>query len=746
MIKNIPEFVFSTLILLALATPVMGQGIGLDVSTGQQPPTRISVCPDSVLSDIDVRVTNLGSQTDTIMLSLDWPADLGFIKPTQTLASGETATVKPFWLTIPFNMDPGIYHAKVTAESSLTGGRVDEEIEIEVMRCHSVEVSTEDSQGRSCRETQEPVVYDIMITNQGKFSESYDLSASVEWAEFSRSRVSMSSGNSESVSLVLSPPSGISAGKHTVFITARSIDSYATATSSVEIEAVDCLDYSITLDPASMDTCLGEIVEFELTISNLGDDEDAYGIDLPDWVFSEKSRTELGSGESETIALTAIPDRMGIQRFDVTVTSERDSSADPKSEEGLVDVEECRGVAVIAAPTDVTVCQGESRKVSISIKNTGSVEGSFSLDSSFGILDQDSVTLGPGESTSANLDVDTADLPIGTVVIDISASDGEISDSASVDFEVEECFSATIEIQPDDVVVCPGARIPYIMVVENTGKESDTYTLDFADESVELTLNSGESDTMSYDFAIPYVQEGRYLFTVELTSEGGISELVTSEITLKASESCYGVELVDSPGTVDVGRATTVEITVRNTGEESDNFRISMTKGPEWAFLQPEEIHVGARSDETVYLYLSPGFGTPEGSLTVSVKAESDQVSDEIDILVTVPETSGETPDVPEPTEPEEPAENVTEPEEPVENVTNGEPVDNVTEPAENVTEPDEEGNVSINVTHPTEEDGQPITGGAVEERPFWKTAAVAIIALIIVIILVLRFVLLFKK
>ena len=147
-----------------------------------------------------------------------------------------------------------------------------------------------------------------------------------------------------------------------------------------------------------------------------------------------------------------------------------------------------------------------------------------------------------------------------------------------------------------------------------------------------------------------------------------------------------------------------MEITIKNTGEQSGTFDISMTDGPDWAYVEPQEVHLGGQESDSVYLYLSPGYGTPSGTYTVKISAKSDTSSDELAVAVNVPEEIGEAPE-----QPEKP-----------------------------------EDNVSINVTHP--EEGAPVTGGAVEERPFWKTTAVAAIALIIVVILVMRFVLLFKK
>lgn len=710
--KNLAVLATSFMFIILLVPAILAESIDLSVSTGQFPPDRISSCPDTVLSDIDVQVTNLGGETDTVLLSLDWPADLGFIKTFQTLASGETAFVSPFWITLPFNLEPGIYHAKVTAKSSVTADEVTKDIEIEILRCRSVNIIVDDDFERSCQETQEPVVYDLEVVNQGKWQETFDLSASVDWADLSKSEVTIASEGSETVSLVLNPPAGISVGTHTVFVTARSTESYATASASVEMDVVDCFDYSTKLEPESQSACLGEGRDFELTINNIGDEDDEYAIAAPEWIFPDKTRVAVNAGDSGIIELTVVPTDKGIQTFEVTITSERDPEAAPEKVSGIINVEECRGVAVIVAPTEASVCKGESVEFSVSIKNTGSVEGTFDITASAGDLDQDRITLDEGASETIKLEVNTRGMDIGKIKIEVRASEGPITDSADIDLEIEECFVADLSVQPDTVVVCPGASIPYTIKLENTGKEHDTYTLKFADQNIVRELDPGKTETLSYEFQIPFVEEGRYIFNVDMTSAGGLSMSRTSEIELRSSDACFGVKLDDGLGVVEVGKATTVDIGITNTGEQPSTFKVSVKDAPEWAFLEPADIHLGANEEDFLYLYLSPGFGTPKGSYTLTVSAESDTASDSIQIIVNIPEEIGEVP-----TEP--PVKPPTEPEEPTDNV-------------------------SINVTHPVEP--PPVTGGAVEERPFWKTAAVAVIALIIVVILVLRFVLLFKK
>ncbi len=724
-------------VMLALASGALAQSLELQVDTGQQPGNSISVCPDSVVNSIRLDVTNLGTQTDTIGMTLDWPSDLGFIKPFVTLASGESARISPFWLTIPYNMEPGVYHAKVTAESSMTGDEVSRDIEIEVMKCHAVFVVSDDNFRTSCRESEEPAAYDIIIGNEGKWPETFELSASAEWAEFSSDSVSVDAGATVPVSLVLNPPAGMSSGTHTVFITARSTESYAVDTASVELEISDCMEFSSSIDPLNQEACLGESRDYELTINNEGESEDHYSIDVPEWVFPDRTMVTLQGGDSETVTLTVQPDTEGLHPFEVIVTSERDSSAEPQSLTGTVNAEECRGVAVIVTPSEQEACQGDELDLSVSIKNTGTVKGTFVLSSTYGVLEQDSVTLEGGKASTFDLMVDTSDIPTGTVAIEVTAQDGRIADTATTEIRVEECFDASLRLQPEEVTVCPGARIPYTMTIDNTGKQADTYTLSYADQEKVVTLDAGEKRAVSYDYMIPYVEEGRYIFSVELTSEGGIDLLETSEISLRDSETCYGVELSDDMGIVNVGKAATVEVAIKNTGEQADTYKVEMLSGPDWAFLEPTEITLSGGEEDTLYLYLSPLFGTEQKSYVIKVRAESDHSSDELFVDVIVPQNGTiVTPSEPD----EEPSGNGTGDNE----TMDGEPEENGT------AEPSEPGNISINVTHSDEteggEEGSPVTGGAVEERPFWKTAAVAFIALIIVGILVLRFVLLLKK
>jgi hypothetical protein len=120
------------------------------------------------------------------------------------------------------------------------------------------------------------------------------------------------------------------------------------------------------------------------------------------------------------------------------------------------------------------------------------------------------------------------------------------------------------------------------------------------------------------------------------------------------------------------------------------------------------------------YLYISPPFGTAAGTYTITVNAKSDYSESSVDVD----------------------AEIISEVTAPVEPPVTGEE-ENVTGEEENIT-------LEINETGGLEMETTPgnLTGLFVgdEDRPFWKTATVAVITIIIIIILIVRFAFLWRK
>ena len=109
--------ILSCALLARPACAYYGASLDITVATAQ-------VCPCDIVSssEVTVKVMNYGSETDTYYMSMELPAGWsGFIEPELTLASGETATVNPVWITPSCLIEPGKYTITVVAESASSG-------------------------------------------------------------------------------------------------------------------------------------------------------------------------------------------------------------------------------------------------------------------------------------------------------------------------------------------------------------------------------------------------------------------------------------------------------------------------------------------------------------------------------------------------------------------------------------------------------------------------------------------------
>ncbi len=680
-------------------------GVGLSVNTLQHPPDYISTCPDRVLSEIEVIVTNTGSETDGVTLTLDWPEDLGFIKPYVMLASGESKSVDPFWITVPFNLEPGTYYATITAESGMSGKSVSETITIEVMDCHGVELNVLDDYRKTCSETAEPANYEFTLRNTGTWQETIGLSASVSWIEFSESVVTLGAGESRIIAASLNPPKGT--GYTEVVVTARSRDSYAQDSGILKVDPKDCYNAKVEMQPIEDDICIGEYAEFNVIITNTGTEDDTLSVSTSaDWVVSGQETMEVPAGESRTVEILAAPDITGVSTFSVTVRSLADDGF-VRTVTGAVNSDDCKGVAVIAYPSETEACRGEDAVFTVTIKNTGALENTFQLSVDIGEFESNAITLPGGASADIELVVDTSGIE-DVQSIRITATDGQVSDSSDVRIHVTTCYDAELLVTPEVVYTCSYSEVLYTMTVDNMGGMADVYTLSYNGESTVISLNAGESGQAEYTYPVPEMDEGVYMFTVGLESENGVSLSGSAEINVLPLGDCYGVDVHNGDGAVDVGKVSVVEITVENKGEQEDTWSISF-EGPEWAYVEPEEVSLGPGEKDVVYLYLSPLYGTGEGSYAITVYAESGQSSDELLINANVP--SGFTPP----------------------------------EGQENDSGWNESEFVDV-VIEDNATTGDGITGQQILERPAWKTVVVAVIAIIIILILIIRFVFLFRK
>lgn len=722
-------FIFLTMAIVSMFLVPTGAASGVDV-VAKDPATGtivsdaniLSMCPGPIFpGNLQLEVTNTGLESDTYALDAQLPTgwSVQTLQADVTVGTSETETINGFLFNMPapHTMSPGLFEIVFTATSESDGEMDQITIPIEVLGCFGLTFDQPAAQ-ELCTEDGGSAVYTLELENTGKFAETISLSTSVTWASLSTSNVIMSAGEKETITVTLEPPATVS-GLQTVTVNAVSSQSYASAEVELELDVKACFDFALDLQPSNGEVCLGSGFETVLTIDNMGG-EDTFSISGPDFLsFDADKIVDLGT-KTETVVVTATLDVIGDHDFTIDVTSEDGQITEQVS--GTVTAKECKGVVVIVVPSDQTMCRGETPlEYTVSLKNTGTVADTFLLSTTSGTLDADEAFLEPGKSTSVGLSV----IPSGTKDITVTATANGVSDSSTTHLEVENCFGASVTIVPGAQEVCACGSVEYTATLKNTGKEDDTYTYTYGDVTKEVMLEAGESttDTFTVEVACGVTED----MDVEVTAVSDNTQAsATAQLSVTSADVCYGIGLSNGEGTtVDIFQGVAVAVTVSNDGGTTQEIDLSVD-GPDWVTLSPESMELDPGEEDVVYVYATPPFGTEEGHYLVSVTSSSPFSSSEHAITFAVGE-DGDVVIVPEPSD---------------DDMEEEDEMDTMEDEMDDLDNETEDGGLILNVTF------ENITGEIISQTDSqsFKTIAVGIITIIIIIILVIRFAILIKK
>lgn len=620
--KSLILAVLFTLFVAILVPNASAYNIGMELSV-----QKVSGCPSYAIP-VNLTITNNDDVTHTYILSLGLPqgwkfVDNGFIQPDIMLVSGKSKIIT-FWINPP-TVKPDVYSVIVKAKNG--GEEASRNLEVEVLRCHDVSIEVDETI-EICEETD--FKYTFGITNNGKEAEEFEITISRSWDEkFFKETLTIGSGETGEISVNATSPE--ESGRITV--KAESKESYAKDEKQTQVNVKKCYDLDAGLQPTEASACLGGSSKFSLTITNLGTVSDTYSISLPDWVVPGQESVMVESGEEESISLSAYPEFEGKTSFDITLSSQNDPKL-KKTLTGSVEAIECKGVTVIVSPASQEVCKGIPANLKVTVKNTGTVSDSYDLETDAGTLENNKVSIEPGEIGEVSLTVNTKELEFGENMITVKGTSGETSDQNTVSLLVENCFSADFGVSPEKPEVCAGDEIDYTLVLKNVGDFEDDYTFVVEDEEIGYAqLEPNELKMFSTKMKVDF-PEGEYNITFKVVSEY-VSKEAVSTITVKSKDECYNVEVSSEELEVRVepGKGTVLAVKVKNTGGRTDSYSLEL-EGPEWAYLSEDSVSLDGDEEAYVYLYISPGYEVENKTYDISLKAESANSVDRVDFRV----------------------------------------------------------------------------------------------------------------
>lgn len=516
--------VFASLMILA------------SVSLVSASPAELTIFPKESSTEInsftsyEVEVENTGPVKDVYSLSTSNPSTVRVAPKDVELEPGQEETVN-VWYNPETNMDEGRYSFSVTATSRANGKSYSTDGFVNVIKDHNVNLEVSQSSRTGC--LGQKVTYDVEITNEGIQKESFQLTT--RYGQLSQERVTLEEGETREVTLTASSNQPTQRNFNLV---AASTTSYAQEITNLNFNAETCYDSEVSITPQQQDVAAQTTAEYEVTVRNTGTKLDEFVLSTSE---GELEDTELQvSGEStETTTLRITPEELGQKQVTVTATGQSESSETVTANV----VNEMDSEVRFEGSQDRSVCEDGSTTFNAEIENTGAAEETYSVSTSVGQLDQNELTLEPGETEEVNVNVNAATLEEATtydVAVSSSATSyGEPVRSSTSTLRVENCYDIQMNVVPRVASAGENRSVIYEVQMNNPGTRANTYELSYDGpqwveiKPRELEVAPGETETAYMYAGIPFEKEGNVKINVTGTGtnvqESQVVDLVIGE-------------------------------------------------------------------------------------------------------------------------------------------------------------------------------------------------------------------------
>lgn len=594
----------------------------------------MGVCTASFTNQL-VKITNTGPVTDTYKLSSDSGmvafagCTAGTISSNEVaLAAGETSFCSVF--INPLNStEAKKYPVTINANSESSADAASAKINIDVLQCNAVSITTQETLGICAREK---FSTPIVIKNVGKAAETFNISASVA-GKFDRTEIILSPGQS---SVINFESSFEKVSNSTIKFVAKSNQSFASAEATLDVSVQECFRFGASLTQPTAPICSRRPAVFEVNIQNTGKKPDVFMINASSAEIGQ-SQITLNVSQNATVKIAYQPEKDGKFKLNVSVKSLATDIVKILSAES--EAKECASLSLSPQSSAGSVCTGEEFKYAMDLKNTGLFAEIYSFNASHGVLSAEKITIEPGDIKTIYLTVNsTGLLQNKTSEITFASSAGSMKNSTKLSLNVGACHNAAMGIIPQSLTVCMPDKASFKLEINNTGKRPEIFTAFAAGNRIAENVLIAENATKTVEFAVDYSNEtGIYRIEADAVSQA-LNLRSIAALVVKDYDACYGSALAakDTGKSVKPTDTALQELQLRNTGIRTLNYILQMM-GPQWMAIGISNITLEPNETSKVYLYIAPPFGTKLGNYSTKVIAISEKgVSSDVGFTASV--------------------------------------------------------------------------------------------------------------
>ncbi|MFH1977776.1 MAG: fasciclin domain-containing protein [Candidatus Aenigmatarchaeota archaeon] len=471
---------------------------------------------DTIQEKYTFTLENNGKYPETFSLSSSssWAA---LSVDTLTVSSGSSKT-----FDLVANPPEGLLgnqEITVTASSQSSYSEVSKKVNLNIKSCYGVDAKIEAPVKSVCHG--ESIEYTLVIENTGIESDAFDISGPSMLA-FDQTEVSLTKSETKRIKFKVTPPQ---VGDIDFDITVTSTKSETTVSSSVEAE--ECRGVVVFIFPEEQTVCGGEEVEYTVSLRNIGAVKDTFELTSSIGTL-EKTSFSLTSGSTQTTKLMIDTNELS---GDITVGIKAKSEGNEVSDQmsALLTVDNCYEATVNIVENEKTVCPFFESDLTIMVKNTGKLTDNYVL--TLGEITE-SVTLTAGQERTFVLPLYSEDSGAFTETAELKSD--FVTKTDTVDITVKaltNCFSSTIERTDDGAVSVReqrGATIP--IKIENTGEAKTSYqiTRDGPEWSylrpITLELEPGENENV-YLYVLPPFGTASGEYEIKIVAKSERSEV-----------------------------------------------------------------------------------------------------------------------------------------------------------------------------------------------------------------------------
>ncbi|MFB6143675.1 MAG: hypothetical protein ABEJ98_00040 [Candidatus Nanohaloarchaea archaeon] len=465
--------------------------------------------------------------------------------------------------------------------------------------------------------------FEVTVVNSGPVKDTYELSSSSPTEiTIAPREVTLQPGNKETVNLWYNPVIDKEEGTYSFTVTATSQASGKRYSETAQVSVIKEHKVNVKVGDASRTGCLGEKVQYSLTVTNNGIQQERFDLETDAGKLST-SKLNLEDGETVNVTLTLSSKKPVQKTFNVIASSQSSYAQDIERIDFRA--ERCWASDVSITPQQKDVAAETAATFKVTVRNTGTRSDSFTLSTTRGELADTSLEIEGKSSGSTTLTVRPEKLGKKTVKV---TAKSHVTSSATASYTVYNGMNVEVTADRQSFKMCEDVSTGVEFTVENTGAAQETYSLNASTgelQTSKLELEEGESETVEVEFNASERTLGKHSVTLKATAESFGRPEKTATSTVRV-QNCWDLSMNVVPSIVSAGdnRSVIYKVRLTNNGTRENTYQLSHD-GPSWVSLKPEEVTVAPSKTKTAFIYAGIPY-KEKGEIQIKAIAEGREV------------------------------------------------------------------------------------------------------------------------